>query len=661
MTRRKFDELVERIEARYAGRPAALERATARWVSLGLAGITVWVGLLLLLGVTFFAAGIVVEPPGSLFLLGLGVVLIISGVLQAGVFLLVNLELPNGRPLKSTEAPALWQVLDSLRSELQCRPLGGVYISMDFNAGVREIPRLGLFGWPRTFLEIGLPLCVAVAPDELRAILAHEFGHLSERHARSGGRIYRINRTWSEVFERMQRPATSSLDRRARWATRKFIEWYWPRLHARAFVLSRAQEYQADRLAAALAGGDVMASALWRLECLTPWLSERFWPELYREATDVPEPPAILVRMRSAFQVEPAPADAARWTARGLARATGNDDTHPSLRDRVSSLGIDVEQMGRTGFPVPVVVSAADVFMGSDLRSIEQDLTAEWQKNNGAAWRDRYRRAATEARRAVLSDMPKSEEPALKLASTLWESARETADLRGLAIAEPLLREVLGHDPAHGGASVLLGYYLLTIGDPAGETLLLQVVERADQVWVGQAYKMLQDHYRLSGATERLGELRARHDRYEADLTKSQIERSRIEPRDVFVHHGLTHDQLVPLRRVLAVDNACAEAWLVRKTLVHFPERPLFVLCVRCKAQGWGFDKVDRHHALTRRLVPLVELPGTVLVISPVDHYRRLARKVMAVADAEVFRAGEFDPGSPGRPSPSASAPSFPP
>jgi hypothetical protein len=62
-----------------------------------------------------------------------------------------------------------------------------------------------------------------------------------------------------------------------------------------------------------------------------------------------------------------------------------------------------------------------------------------------------------------------------------------------------------------------------------------------------------------------------------------------------------------------------------------------------------------------RKFDELVELPGTVLVISPVDHYRRLARKVMAVADAEVFRAGAFDPGSAGRSSPAASASLFPP
>jgi hypothetical protein len=46
MTRQKFDALVERIELKYSGRPAALELATATWVVLGLAGIVSWVGSL---------------------------------------------------------------------------------------------------------------------------------------------------------------------------------------------------------------------------------------------------------------------------------------------------------------------------------------------------------------------------------------------------------------------------------------------------------------------------------------------------------------------------------------------------------------------------------------------------------------------------------------
>jgi len=642
MTRRKFDELVERIEARYQGRPAALERSTATWVALGLLGFVSWVTFLLLLGVAFFTGGIVVEPPASLWLLGFGAVLIVYGIMQAGLFLLVDQGLPKGRPLKRSEAPALWRQLDSLGRDLQCQPLSGVFLSMEFNAAVREIPRLGLFGWPRTYLEIGFPLSLAVAPDELRAILAHEFAHLSARHGKSAGRIYRIHRTWAEVFQRMQHPGGGSFGRGSRWATAKFIDWYWPRLRARSFVLSRAQEYQADCIAAEFAGAHTMSSALWRLECLTPWLQDRFWPELYGEAIHRPEPPEVLARMRSAFENPPDPEDADRWTIRGLNRATGNDDTHPSLRDRVSSLGISVEELRMTGFPAPVRLTAADALMGSDCSAIENDLSGEWRNNARAVWRDRHRRATAQARRSAPADVetpPAEAHPAAT--AVLWESACETAQLQGLAVALPMLREVLSHNPAHAGASVLLGCHLLNEGNPDGESLLWQVIKRADQGWTSQAYKALEDHYCATGQVERLREVRTHHDHHDVEAAEAKLERSRIEPTDTFLHHGLTCEQLEPLRRVLAGQRDCAAAWLVRKKLVHFPERPLFVLCVRSEPQGWGFRKADRERALVRRLIPAVELPGTVLVVGPIDHLRRLARKVMVVADAEVFTGSE--------------------
>ena len=338
-----------------------------------------------------------------------------------------------------------------------------------------------------------------------------------------------------------------------------------------AFVLSRAQEYQADRIAAEIAGAPAMASALWRMECLNPWFSERFWPELYREATHLPEPPEILDRIRSALQSPPAPDDAARWTARGLSRTTGNDDTHPALCDRVAALGLSVEEMRKAGFPVPVRLSAAYLLMEPDLNAIERDLTANWQKNNGAAWRDRHRRAATEARRAAPDDRETLAGPRPAAVAAFWESARETVDLQGLPAAESLLRQVLDQDPAHSGATVLLGFHLLKVGDPNGESLLWRVTEGADPRWVGQAFQALQDHYRATGQTERVREVRTRHDRHEADIAASQRERSRIEPTDTFLHHGLTLQQLEPLQHALAVRNDCGTAWLVAKEASPFP------------------------------------------------------------------------------------------
>jgi hypothetical protein len=642
MTRQRFDALVERIEARYANRPKALERATSVWVALGLLGIVVWTSFLVALGALAFAGGVILEPPGGLVFLGFGVLLIAYGFWQAAFFLLVDVAPPRGRRILPAEAPVLWNELASLRRAVGSRRFSEVLISMDFNAGVREIPRLGLFGWPSTVLEIGLPLCLAVAPEELRAILAHEYAHISARHSRSGNRVYRIHRTWAHIFQQMQKPASSSFGRGTRAVTSRFIEWYWPRLHARAFVLSRAQEFEADRLAASIAGASALACGLWRMACLSPWLADRFWPDLFQEATALDEPPDVVSRLKSALETPPAPLDAARWVARGLSRVTGNDETHPAFCDRARALGVSLDDLTSGRFPTPVELSAAVAFLGADALAIEQSLAAEWRNQSLAGWRDRRRRHLAESRRAESKSVASPDQVRPEEVAILWNSAREAADLNGPASAQPLLREVLARDPLHAGANVLLGFHLVKIGDPEGERRLWQVIEMADRAWFGQACAILKDHYRTSGQTDRVRELSSRQDRFDAVAKAADRERAQIGARDQFLEYGLGLDQIGALRTVLAGERQCGAAWLARKKLEHFPERPLFVLAVQAARHGWGFGRAEVERALVRRLIPRLELPGQLLVIATTGYSRRLARKVMAVPGSLIYRADLF-------------------
>ena len=232
MTRQEFDDLVRSIEARYAGRPAAAARSTSAWVVLGLAGIVVWLGVGLVVGVAAFIGGVVLPFQAGVWLLIAGVLLILFAIAQTVLFLGFDPAQLEGRTVGPAEAPALQAMLTSLRRELPCRPFDDVRISMNFGAGIRELPRLGLFGWPRTLLDLGLPLLSVLTDEEVKAVLAHELAHHSSRHARSGSRIYRLNRTWSNVFQRMQQPATGRFGVSMRSAATRFANWYWPRLRA---------------------------------------------------------------------------------------------------------------------------------------------------------------------------------------------------------------------------------------------------------------------------------------------------------------------------------------------------------------------------------------------------------------------------------------------
>jgi hypothetical protein len=55
----------------------------------------------------------------------------------------------------------------------------------------------------------------------------------------------------------------------------------------------------------------------------------------------------------------------------------------------------------------------------------------------------------------------------------------------------------------------------------------------------------------------------------------------------------------------------------------------------------WWSNNSEQEYALVRRLVPKVELPGQVLVISRQGSFGALARVVMKIPGTEVFRRGE--------------------
>ena len=423
MTREAFAALVRRIEGRYEGRQEALERTVATWATVGLAGLLSWMLLVTGLGLLIFVAGAFIEPPGGVLMIVVGAMLAIFGVLQAWYVLRTEYAPPDGRLIEPGEAPGLDRMLDDLRRLMQCRPFDEVRITTDFNAGVAEYPRLGLLGWPRTILKIGMPLARATSPDELRAIVAHEFAHISARHGRSVGRINRLDWTWGNLFRRMQRPADNSLTRWSRMAVARFVGWYWPRLHARGLALARSHEFQADREAARIVGDQALATALWRLEMLSPWLSDRFWPDLIAKAAEQPDPPAdVLNLMAAAMRTPPSPEDAALWTDRGLIRATLHDETHPALLERVRPLGLTSDDLRRLGFPEAPSPSAAEALLGDLAPAVDRELSEQWRSFNLGPWRERHRRASAEARRKAASQTARPDAHADVAA--LWETAR---------------------------------------------------------------------------------------------------------------------------------------------------------------------------------------------------------------------------------------------
>lgn len=628
MTREEFDDLVHRVEKRYADRPGALRWLVVLLAAIGYASLLAWLSFIILISAGFFGLMFWAEVEAKIACAILGTIILFGGGYAVLSALLVRVPHPEGRPVTRKETPALFRVLDELQAELNSQPFHKVLIEPDCNAAVVQVPRLGFFGWQRNYLLIGMPLLEGLSRDQMRAVLAHEFTHLSREHGRMTHWLYRLRRSWQEIFNQLSRPQVRS-HLSLRPLVIKFVHFFWPRFNAHAFVLSRANEYEADAMSARLTGAQNAASALLRVSVVSSQMEERLWPDIFRLANENPEPPGnvfekLREEIRSGFTLE----DGAKWIAERLKMASTNSDTHPCLTERLQAL-----KVAPGNSEAPPDQSAAEALLGSALPAIRDDVQKHWSKQIRDKWRDRHARA--NALKHRLSSIDQAPVPAMDV-DRLWDKAAALLDLEGAKTAIPLLRQIVEARPSHAPAQFHLGRLLLDDSDSAGITNLEQAME-LDENCTPQACSILHNYYRFAGQSAQLRELDARMDRYEQALKASHAERSSITAKDTFIEHGLGDAELQALRAELQPELRIVRAHLARKELKHFPRQRLFVLCVHPCTPWHGFSNGDLDRALVNRLMTKVKLPGRLMILTPSGKYRSLARKLTTVPSVEIF------------------------
>lgn len=632
MTREDFDNLVRQVEEGIGRCPSALRWRVVRLALLGYAGLLVWLLAVLLLAAIFFTGVFWADTEGKVVCGVAGILIMGVGGYAALRALLVKVPPPEGREVLRTEAPALHAALDELRAQLRSAPFHRVLMGDELNACVVQVPRLGVLGWSRNYLIVGLPLMDCLSPAEMRAVLAHEFAHLSRAHGRVSHWLYRLRRSWEEVFKQLPRQQMKGQVSLRPLAV-KFVNWFWPQFNAHAFVLSRANEYEADAQAARLAGADQSGAALARLALTSHLVGSSFWPVVWREANDRPLPPEdVFARMGALLRAGFVAAEREKWMQEALLVKTTNADTHPCLTERLKAMGL----VPAAQFPMaPPPVAATEAFLGAAAAAVRADVQKFWEKEVAEQWRHRHGRAVALAHR--LDSLEQAVPNPAADADSLWDKALVLLDLREDEKAEPLLRQIIGLRPDHIAANFHLGRLLLQERKSEGEGYLERAMAVDEQV-VPQACALLHDHHRKSGQMDKLKEIAARLDRHEKEVVAAQAECREVSANDPLVGHELTKAELETLRATLATEPELVMAWLARKQLKHLPKQKMFLLCVRSRVPWHRLPNYDRDRALVARLSQSVQLPGRLLVFCPAGSFRALAKKLMTVPATLVFR-----------------------
>jgi len=266
------------------------------------------------------------------------------------------------------EEPALFSLIDEVVSQLDVKPPKKVFLTPEVNASVVYNSSFWSMFFPvRKNLRIGLGLLNALNRDELQAVIAHEFGHFSQRSMAVGSYVYTVNYVIhnlvndDEDFNKLvgQVASISAFMYPLVWIAVKAVQaarWLLAKIYGLVNLsylsLSREMEYHADAVAASLGGAHGLADGLRRLDlaqncyqraigfAATELGDGRCIPDLYLLQTDLLRQTAIKdgLTMRGELPVV-APQDHNRYLKSKL--EIGQQwASHPEIEDRIAHLGI---------------------------------------------------------------------------------------------------------------------------------------------------------------------------------------------------------------------------------------------------------------------------------------------------------------------------------
>ena len=232
-----------------------------------------------------------------------------------------------GPVLAQYRAPALHRMIGDVAEQVGQETPAEVYLAPDVNAAVLQRGGLLGFGGKRVLL-VGLPLIDALTVRQLRAVIAHEFGHFHAGDTRLGPWFYR-------TYDALERTVIALHEAESVW--RKPFTWYFDFFLRRTAALKRRQEFLADELAARIGGRDAAIASLEEISKAAPAF-HGFWSG---EAAPVLESGhrAPLLEGFRRFRAAGAVSSALEEVLEEERKAEADPyRTHPSLGERIAAL-----------------------------------------------------------------------------------------------------------------------------------------------------------------------------------------------------------------------------------------------------------------------------------------------------------------------------------
>ncbi len=538
----------------------------------------------------------------------------------------ISVEKPQGIAIQEKDAPELFKIINNLSLKLNSPSFHHVLITDDFNAAVVQTPRLGILGWYENYLIIGLPLMQSLSVQQLTSVLAHEFGHLSKNHAKTANWIYRQRIRWAQLYQLVEQNA-SRIDIIFRPFFKKFV----PYFASFSFPVARANEYEADKISVELTSAETVAQTLTTVNVVGCYLSEEFWPTIFKHAENMPKPtisPYLgYVNQLSEFSE---PHKTKKWLDQSLKLQTNLEDTHPSLMDRLESIGQTAQlvfaEKGHT----------ADLLLGDQLSKITTTFDHQWQNNVLDVWQQHHQHI--QQQKEYLKQLNEKLEQGEALSTDEKFAQVELTDtvLHQPDIAFDLMKKLYEEDLENALANYIYGRLLLERKDQNG-CAILERSAQLNEFYQVTVYEMLYQFYQEQGiAAEAEKYQQLMFDRIALEQL-AMSERQEVSFRDHFMPHGLTQEALEDLLQQLRKYTGIQQVWLVQKQVQHLKHIPCYILGFSLKK---GFGKVDIEAIIqtTKALHENVIFPGeTFLLCFDIDENQKIKKNIKQVQSAQII------------------------
>lgn len=211
-----------------------------------------------------------------------GSALLLTVFMAKSLFAIQKAGEPRGVEVTSKDEPKLFEFLHTLADEIGAPRPHRVFITAEVNAAVfYDLSLLNLFFPSKKNLIIGLGLVNVLTLGELKAVLAHEFGHFAQGSMMVGRWVYIAQqiishmvatRDWLDSILRF----ISRIDLRIAWlgwiltlvlwSIRSLMDSLFKLIIIAERALSREMEFNADLVAVSVTGSDALINALHKLQ-----------------------------------------------------------------------------------------------------------------------------------------------------------------------------------------------------------------------------------------------------------------------------------------------------------------------------------------------------------------------------------------------------------